>query len=150
VPAVLAAALAWLARPVRPQWYVLTAAGLALALQLLYTILAIRRVFQGSVVDIDRVTGQGELWAYSVALLLIGVVLLAAGLLWNLRSARLVSAGYLVAAVLKVFIVDLANLQGVTRALSFIGLGLALVGIGFAYQKLLAARPLPTAADPAA
>ena len=46
----------------------------------------------------------------------------------------------MVAAVLKVFILDLANLEGVMRALSFIGLGLVLVAIGFAYQKLLARR----------
>ena len=37
---------------------------------------------------------------------------------------------------------DLANLDGVTRALSFIGLGLVLLGIGLAYQKLRQ-RPAP-------
>jgi uncharacterized membrane protein len=62
---------------------------------------------------------------------------------------RLLSAGYIILAVLKVFIIDLGNLQGVTRALSFIGLGLALVGIGLAYQKLLARRSVPPAAPAA-
>ena len=88
------------------------------------------------------------MWTYSVALLAVGAALLAIGLVWNLRLARLVSVGCLVAAVLKVFIVDLAHLEGVMGALSFIGLGLALVGIGFAYQKLLAGRAPSTAADP--
>jgi len=149
IPAIVAAALAWLARRTRPAWYVPSAAGLAFALLLLYAMLAVRRVFQGPSIALWRTTSQGELWTYSVALLAIGVALLTAGLLWNLRFARLVSAGCLVAAVLKVFIVDLAHLEGVTQALSFIGLGLALVGIGFAYQKLLAGRAPPATAGPA-
>ena len=36
---------------------------------------------------------------------------------------------------------DLSSLAGLTRALSFVGLGLALVAMGFVYQRLLAARP---------
>jgi uncharacterized membrane protein len=84
---------------------------------------------------------QGEQWSYSVALLAIGIALLGFGLLRDNRFARLASAVYLVAAVLKVFIVDLANLEGVMRALSFIGLGLVLIGIGLVYQRLLAQRP---------
>jgi uncharacterized membrane protein len=140
LPAILAAALAMFARRSRPRWYVLSAAGLALALHLLYSILAIRRAFQGEVINIVQVTGQAELWTYSVALLLIGVVILAIGLIRNIRIARLVSAGYIIAAVFKVFVIDLSTLHGIARALSFIGLGLALVGIGLVYQKLLGAR----------
>jgi uncharacterized membrane protein len=41
--------------------------------------------------------------------------------------------------VAKVFLSDMAELEGVLRALSFIGLGGALVGIGYAYRRL---RPL--------
>lgn len=145
LPAVLAGGLALAARGSRPFWYVRAAAGLALALQLAYTLLAIRRVFQGPVVDLWRETSQGELWTYSAALLVIGVALLALGFLRQSRALRLLSAGYIIAAVVKVFVIDLANLEGVTRALSFIGLGLALVGIGLAYQRLLR-RQLPPAA----
>jgi len=36
----------------------------------------------------------------------------------------------------KVFLIDMAGLTGVWRALSFIGLGLVLVGIGYLYQRL--------------
>ena len=42
--------------------------------------------------------------------------------------------------VLKVFLIDLAGLEGVLRALSFLGLGAALIGIGLVYQKLVFAR----------
>jgi uncharacterized membrane protein len=142
LPAALAGLLAFAARGVRPQWYVRAAAALALALHRLYTVLEIRRVFQGPSIAAWHKTSQGELWTYSVALLLIGVIMLAVGFLRDNRLMRLVSGGYIVAAVVKVFVIDLANLEGITRALSFIGLGLALVGIGLAYQKLLARAAL--------
>jgi uncharacterized membrane protein len=140
LPAVMAGALAAFARRSRPDWYVNAAAALALGLQLLYTILAIRRVFHGSLIDVYQATSQAELWSYSIALLVIGLAMLAIGLMRDLPIARTISAGYIVAAVLKVFLIDLSHLEGLTRALSFIGLGLALVGIGLAYQRLLAGR----------
>jgi uncharacterized membrane protein len=47
--------------------------------------------------------------------------------------------------VAKVFLSDMAELEGVLRALSFIGLGGALVGIGYAYRRL---RPLQEEVPP--
>jgi uncharacterized membrane protein len=50
----------------------------------------------------------------------------------------------------KVFLIDLSTLTGVYRALSFMGLGLVLVAIGWFYQKVLfrkvtaPAAPAPT------
>ncbi|MDJ1157766.1 DUF2339 domain-containing protein [Chelatococcus sp. SYSU_G07232] len=150
LPAVAAAALALVARQTRPQWYVRTAAVVALALHVLYTGLEIRRLFQGDVVALWRPTGQAELWAYSAALIVVGALILAVGLLRGNRFLRLASAPYILAAVLKVFLFDLANLEGALRALSFIGLGLVLVAIGLAYQRLLARRPDQAAQTPGA
>jgi uncharacterized membrane protein len=48
---------------------------------------------------------------------------------------------FVIASVAKVFLFDLAGLQGILRAASFIGLGLALIGIGLVYQKLVFAKP---------
>jgi uncharacterized membrane protein len=56
--------------------------------------------------------------------------------------ARLASAAIILLTVGKVFLVDMDALAGPWRALSFIGLGLMLVGIGLLYQRLL----LPTRA----
>jgi uncharacterized membrane protein len=39
-----------------------------------------------------------------------------------------------------VFLLDMADLAGIWRALSFIGLGLVLVGIGYLYQRVLFPR----------
>jgi uncharacterized membrane protein len=53
--------------------------------------------------------------------------------------------------VLKVFLIDMSDLTGIYRALSFLGLGAVLIGIGWFYQRLLfprrAAPSEPTAAN---
>ncbi|WP_210497204.1 DUF2339 domain-containing protein [Microvirga antarctica] len=141
LPSLVAAVLAMSQRGNKPLVHVWVSAALALALQLAYIVLAIRRLFHGPELGLWRGVTQGEQWSYSVALLTLGIVLLAIGLLRDNRFARLASAIYLVLAVVKVFIVDLANLEGVMRALSFIGLGLVLMGIGLVYQRLLSQRP---------
>lgn len=111
--------------------------------------LEVRFLYQGPIVVAWRFTSQPELWTYSAVLLAIGVAFLALGLWRDWRLARLISAPYILLAVLKVFLIDMNNLGGALRALSFIGLGLALVGIGLAYQKLLArGRSAPPPAPP--
>ena len=53
------------------------------------------------------------------------------------QPARLASAAVVTLTIAKVFLVDMAALTGIFRALSFIGLGVVLVGIGWLYQRLL-------------
>jgi uncharacterized membrane protein len=65
------------------------------------------------------------------------VALLLAGTVIRSQPARLASAVVILITVVKVFLFDLAGIGGVWRALSFIGLGLVLVGIGWLYQRLL-------------
>jgi uncharacterized membrane protein len=43
-------------------------------------------------------------------------------------------------AVVKAFLIDMSNLEGILRALSFIGLGAVLIGIGLFYQRILTGR----------
>ena len=43
--------------------------------------------------------------------------------------------------ILKAFMIDMSELTGVYRALSFMGLGLVLVAIGWLYQRILFRRP---------
>jgi uncharacterized membrane protein len=148
LPAIAAFALAWSARGRRPQWFVMAAAALGFVLQFAYTVLEIRRIFQGANLAIWRHTPDAELYTYSAVFLVIGIALLAWGILRQSRIVRLVSAGYVLLAVGKVFLVDMAGLTGALRALSFIGLGFVLVGIGLVYQKLVFGQrspPLPPA-----
>lgn len=91
---------------------------------------------------------DAELYAYSAVWLVAGIALLGAGALVHSRTLRLTSAGLVALAVLKVFLVDMAGLTGLWRALSFIGLGLVLLLIGRIYQRVLGlaqARPQPPA-----
>jgi len=90
-----------------------------------------------------------EQYTYSIAWLAFGVVLLAAGVIFNSQRARLASAAVIALTIVKAFLIDMSTLTGVYRALSFMCLGLVLVAIGWLYQRILFRRqappPLPTA-----
>jgi uncharacterized membrane protein len=144
VPAILAGCLALAARGTRPGWYVLGMGSLALVLHLAYMLLAIRRFFHGPGVGLYLPVLEAEQWTYSVALIACGLAVLAIGLSAQSRFLRLASVVYLMLAVAKVFLVDLSNLDGILRAMSFIGLGATLIGIGLVYQRLLIRRPQAT------
>ena len=66
-----------------------------------------------------------------------GVALLVAGVTLRSQVLRIASAALISIAVAKVFLFDMSELEGVLRALSFIGLGAVLIGIGLFYQRLL-------------
>jgi uncharacterized membrane protein len=98
-------------------------------------------------------TTDAEQYTYSMVWLAYGVALLMFGIVFRSQPARLASAAITLLTVAKVFFVDMSGLTGVFRALSFIGLGLVLVGIGWLYQRLLfPPRPktltAPTGAPP--
>ncbi len=73
-------------------------------------------------------------------LLIYGVMLLAAGFALKSQPARMASAAVVTLTIAKVFLIDMADLTGIFRALSFIGLGAVLVGIGWLYQRMLFPR----------
>ena len=54
----------------------------------------------------------------------------------------------LILTVLKDFLVDMRDLTGIYQALSFLGLGAVLMGIGWFYQRLLFPRRLPVTPEP--
>jgi uncharacterized membrane protein len=82
-------------------------------------------------------TTDAEQYTYWVAWLGFGVALLLAGWISVSRRARLASAVVIGLTVMKAFFIDMSGLTGVFRALSFIGLGLVLVAIGYLYQRIL-------------
>ncbi|QDY70427.1 DUF2339 domain-containing protein [Qingshengfaniella alkalisoli] len=136
LPALLCAAIALWAGRHRPGWYRLVAGGLSGALAFAWVSLEVRAVFHRPYLDAGG-SGPLELYSYSVAWLALGILLLLLGFRLRLRLLRLVSAAFVLAAVAKVFLVDMSGLDGVWRALSFIGLGVALIGIGLLYQRVL-------------
>ncbi len=147
LPAVLAAALALMTRATRPQWYRAVAAVTAVALALLYFTLEVARFYQGPVIRLSAV-GDAEQYTYSAVWLVFGVALLIVGLFLRSQPVRYCSAAVVLFTIGKVFLFDLAGLTGVFRALSFICLGLVLVGIGLLYQRLLYRPSAPQAVPP--
>jgi uncharacterized membrane protein len=82
-------------------------------------------------------TTDFEIYSYSIIWLVIGVGILATGMIFNKSILRKISIGILVLVVVKVFLFDMAGLEGIWRAASFIGLGVILIGIGLVYQRVL-------------
>jgi uncharacterized membrane protein len=139
LPAALMAALARIVRSTRPRPIYVTAAVTAIVLALAYLSLEVRTLFHGPVLAFGP-TSDAEQYAYSAAWLAFGVALLVAGIALASQPARLASAAVITLTAAKVFLYDLAGVEGVFRAFSFIGLGLVLIGIGWLYQRLLFPR----------
>ena len=102
---------------------------------LVFVSLQIRHLWNGSL-DLDLGFGDGELYTYSIVWLVMAVItmLLAAS-----RSSRMFyRAGMVLLLVVigKIFIIDMADLEGLLRVASFMGLGLSLLGLAYLYQKL--------------
>jgi uncharacterized membrane protein len=142
VPALIYGALAWLV-PHRPRLRTI-ARVLAAGYAFLWVTLEIQHNFHAQV-QLFAGSTEIEWYLYSVAWLAFAGAALGIGLVrgndW-LRRAGLIGVGVVVG---KVFLSDMAELDGVLRALSFIGLGGALVGLGYAYRRL---RPLQHSESP--
>ena len=111
-----------------PDWVRVGLGVVATAAATLWAGLEIRRLWQGPDLSVAGVR-DGELYSYTLAMLLCGSVLLL--LAYLRRSAVLRKAGMAVVAltVAKVFLVDMAGLQGLLRVLSFLALGVVLAGL---------------------
>ncbi len=140
MPAILAGTLALISRGVRPPRYSATAAVIAVALALGYLSLEVRRLFRGEVLAPWSHVTDAEQYTYSVVWLVFGVLLLAIGVQLRSQAVRLASAAVVTLTVLKVFLIDMHGLTGIYQALSFMGLGVVLLGIGWLYQRLLFPR----------
>jgi uncharacterized membrane protein len=136
IPALLAAVLALVARHSRPLAYRAVAATAAVGLALMYLGLEVRTLFHGEVLT-HGATTDAEQYTYSAVWLAFGVLLLIAGFRLQSQPARLASAAVVALTIGKVFLIDMSDLTGIFRALSFIGLGAVLVGIGWIYQRML-------------
>jgi uncharacterized membrane protein len=146
LPAVLAIILALIARTTRPIAYRVVAATTAVILALFYLTLQVRRLFHDAI--LAGPTGDAEQYCYSTVWLIFGIVLLAVGFFLRSQPARYLALGVITLTVAKVFIWDTASISGIYRALSVIGLGVVLLGIGWLYQRLLYPRAPATAAAP--
>ncbi|MFN3945933.1 MAG: DUF2339 domain-containing protein [Allosphingosinicella sp.] len=115
-------------------WLILSLASLGLG-----ALLMVRQSFQGPIL-----TGPGmplaEFYLYSLAGLLVSMLLMGAGVRLPDKGLRVAGLAALTLTILKVFLVDASELEGVLRILSFLGLGIALIGIGKLYGTVLKAE----------
>jgi uncharacterized membrane protein len=126
-------------RFVKPMWVI---AGLFSA----FFVNGIIRGAYHEMISLDHYpVNQQELYTYSVVWLIMSVGLIVLGQHRQKPILNKVGFSILAIVVLKAFLIDLSNLEGLYRALSFIGLGLSLVGIGWLFQRLK--TPVPNSTD---
>jgi uncharacterized membrane protein len=118
-------------------WLVLFLAALTMGVMLM-----VRQLFQGTILSGGEVPAI-ESYGYSLAALLLAIALLLSGIRVRDKALRLAGLLLLTGTILKVFLLDAAALEGVLRILSFLGLGIALIGIGKLYAAVLRAEAAP-------
>jgi uncharacterized membrane protein len=90
--------------------------------------------FPGSSVE------AAELWGWSGAWLAYGIGLMVLGIRSGHRWLRLTALGVIGLVCMKVFAIDMSGLTGLWRVVSFLGLGLALIGLGAMYRRFVPVR----------
>lgn len=114
---------------------------LAVGLSFMLLSMFVRQGFSGDgyvLIVSDLVSA--ERYAYSLAWVLFGGMLLVAGVFTRLDTLRYASLAVLLLAVGKVFLIDTANLENLYRVFSFFGLGVTLIALGYLYQRLVFKR----------
>lgn len=101
----------------------------------------VRQLVHGGIIEFSFFSGNAttdaELYGYSAAWTLYGVALLGLGIKMRSQALRYASAAVVLLTILKVGLIDASDLTGLYRVASFLGLGIALIGIGYLYQRIL-------------
>lgn len=114
--------------------------GIALAAIFAVTSLNVRQYFHGGFL-MQGGMSSAELYSYSVIWLLTGLAFLAAGIKFDNKAARMASIAFIALAVIKVFLFDAAELEGLYRVFSFLGLGISLIGLSYFYTRFVFDTP---------
>ncbi len=126
----------WLVVRETPQRFVLAMQSLSLGAMILTVLATIRQAVQGGLISGGSIE-TGENYLYSAGLLGLAIIWLVIGIKRGSKLLRVGGLLLLTAVTLKVFLIDAAALTGILRILSFLGLGIALIGIGWAYGRLM-------------
>lgn len=112
------------------------------ALATLYVGLEIRRFWHG-----DHLYGadvlDGELYSYTVAMLIGATGLLFAAFFRRSSGLRQVAVAGIALTIAKVFLIDMSGLTGLIRVASFLGLGLSMAGLAWVVRMMNAQWELP-------
>lgn len=94
----------------------------------------IRHLWNGEL-SIHSITSNGELYTYTIVWLLLAIVCLLAGSIRYGSSVYRAGFGLMMVVIGKIFLLDMADLEGLLRVASFMGLGLSLLGLAYLYQR---------------
>jgi uncharacterized membrane protein len=128
---VILAAIAWYAYDRRFRHFAAAIAGGGL---FIFVSLEIRHLWHAAL-DLDLGTTNGEVYTYSAVWLAMAVATMLGATRFGSRDGYRAGIGLLVAVIAKIFLFDMAGLEGLLRVASFMGLGLALLGLGWLYQR---------------
>ena len=98
--------------------------------------LTIRQYFHGTTLT-QEIMSSAETYSYSIAWLLAGLVLLTFGIRLQNKHLRIAALSFITLCVVKVFLYDAAELEGLLRVLSFFGLGVSLIGLSYYYTQYI-------------
>ncbi|MFV8456530.1 DUF2339 domain-containing protein [Vibrio owensii] len=111
-------------------------ASFGLILAAIWLGMSIRQFWQPISMTLDQPTGMAELFTYSIAGLIVGGILTWVGATRKAMTIQRIGLAVLACVALKVFLWDVRSLDGFWRAISFLGLGASLIGLGWLFQKL--------------
>ncbi|MBY5994053.1 DUF2339 domain-containing protein [Ferrimonas balearica] len=131
LPALLLAGQAWLRRDGLRS----ALAALAGAMALLYAILTLRHLWHGALVP-GLPMLPGELYSYSVLGLAIGIGLMVTAARLQRPPLQHLGTAALLVVIVKIFLWDMAGLDGLWRVASFLGLGVTLLGVAYLYNRM--------------
>ncbi|MGR5352791.1 DUF2339 domain-containing protein [Vibrio sp. DNB22_19_2] len=98
--------------------------------------MSVRQFWQPVSMTLAQPTGMAELFSYSIAGLIVGGILTWVGATRKAMTIQRIGLAVLACVALKVFLWDVSSLDGFWRAISFLGLGASLIGLGWLFQKL--------------
>lgn len=129
LPALVLAFGAWRLRHRVLRWGLGT---VAVGVAVYWAFATVRHLWQGAQgMDLDQGFLQPELYSYTVAILLTGAVLFYQSLARKATTLRRAGLTVIGLAVAKVFLIDISGLEGLTRVLSLVVLGLSLSGLAW-------------------
>lgn len=108
---------------------------IAALLTLAAALVTIRQIAHGTF--LTGPVGLAENGGYSAAMLVLAMLWLWRGIARSSADLRRFGLTLLTLTTLKVFLIDASALEGVLRILSFMALGAALIGIGWAYRRFV-------------
>lgn len=101
----------------------------------MFATLEIRHLWNGGI-PLNTPVKEGELYTYSLVWLLISVMIMVLGAYKNSSDTKKAGVVALLVVVAKAFFWDMRDLDGLWRVVSFLGLGLSLLGIAYLFNKL--------------